>query len=308
MGAFKVFVADLTLTPAEVDAVGHRVRQIMHATEKAFSASGWPLVAVSLFGSVARATSIRPFEDFDTAVVVRGSPAQWRLFTPLSFLKMARDALQALPAEERAWHDIKIWRGEALTLTFASPPNADVFVGMTTGGRNEVAYWPHQGALWFRTNPLVLDQHILARNEETHGRLVPFLVLLKAWNRVHGSPLRSFHLETAASSRHPPLTGNYGRALWEYFARAVEEGTRFFATSSADGFIDDLSQGFDHSVRVAVDACMDSLPHATAALDAERNRDDEEACRLWRRVLGASFPTAASSPTSGDFAFLPRVG
>jgi hypothetical protein len=120
-------------------------------------------------------------------------------------------------------------------------------------------------------------------------RVVSAVRLLKVWNRVCGSHLRSFHLEALAGRVLVGRGLNTRQGLAEIFRYMDEVGFSVGDPADVGGDLASYLQSDDFAalgdlVRLAR-AC------SAQAVDAELLGNHAEAVTLWGRIFGPEFPT-----------------
>jgi hypothetical protein len=146
---------------------------------------------------------------------------------------------------------------------------------------------PSGNGSWILTSPFVANKWFSEKNAALSYNLAPLVRLLKKWNEAHSKRLRSFHLETMAGQTFSSLSSNRRTALLKFFEWAggyIDVNDPGGQSGNLSGY---LSWADRNEVRRSFDAAEDRANRALAAEDAG---DHEEARRLWRIVLGSSFP------------------
>lgn len=162
---------------------------------------------------------------------------------------------------------------------------APVFIQSTSGG---VYFLPSGDGSWIKTAPFVANKWFADKNAELDYNLAPLVRLLKKWNATHSKRLRSFHLETIAGNTFSSLSSNRRTSLQKFFEWA---GNHLDVNDPGrqSGL---LSSYLSYNARTEVKRSFEAAAErATKANAAEGTGDHEEAKRLWRIVLGASFPS-----------------
>lgn len=112
--------------------------------------------------------------------------------------------------------------------------------------------------------------------------------LLKKWNNAHSKRLRSFHLETIAASTFKTLGSNRQSALASFFEWApshLEVSDPGRQSGALSGYLTWAGR------QEVIQALGSAAERARKANEAEATGDHDEAKRLWRIILGSSFPT-----------------
>ena len=147
---------------------------------------------------------------------------------------------------------------------------------------------PSGDGSWILTSPFVANKWFADKNAELSYNLAPLVRLLKKWNVAHSKRLRSFHLETMAGHTFSSLNSNRRTGLQKFFEWAsghLDVNDPGGQSGLLSGYLTWNARGeVSRSFEVAAD-------RATKAIEAEDSGDHEEAKRLWRIVLGSSFPS-----------------
>lgn len=140
---------------------------------------------------------------------------------------------------------------------------------------------------WINTAPTLANGWFTRRNADLGYNLAPLVRMVKKWNAAHSRRMRSFHLETVAGSAFSTLGSSRQRALASFF----EWAPRWLDVSDPGGQSGVLSGYLSWNARrELVDALESAAGRAQRALESEVAGDHTEAKRLWRIVLGSTFP------------------
>ncbi|MBM7502941.1 hypothetical protein ACFPER_05645 [Agromyces aurantiacus] len=283
--AFSSFLSDITPTEYQTGTtVPARKKTVDDRLALKFpSTSDMPYWRGILMGSAAKGTMIRPIDDVDVLAVFSNEKNAW--------MKYARDSKTFLYRVRDAYDGISIQqvgaRGQAVRVFFQSGGHVDVAPVFHEG--SDVYWLPSGDGSWIRTAPTVAKVWYSAKNQALGYHLSPIVRLLKAWNRAHSKRLRSFHLETLAANAFTSLGSNYRDALHKFFLWAP---LHLDATDPA-GQGGSISGYLTWSARTEVIQSLNrAADQAGRALDAETRGDNIEAKRLWKIILGDSFPTS----------------
>jgi hypothetical protein len=152
---------------------------------------------------------------------------------------------------------------------------------------NGVYHLPDGTGGWLLTAPTVANDWFAEQNRPLSYQLAPLVRLLKAWNRAHSKRMRSFHLETVAASIFSSLGSNHRDALQKFFEWAPNN----LYVNDPGGHSGDLSSYLTWNTRPELlNALSSAADRAKKANEAEARGEHEEAKRLWRIILGSSFP------------------
>jgi len=146
---------------------------------------------------------------------------------------------------------------------------------------------------WIRSRPRAHSKrmHDAASRHGTGFRRM--VKMLKEWNRVHGAPLQSFHLEVLALKALD--TSGFGDdddhtwPLFQFFENATPLVREYlwYDDDFADDYLD--AQGRDDLVALFVE--MTALARRAWSYTYENEQDEEEAAiRAWKQILGPRFP------------------
>jgi hypothetical protein len=127
------------------------------------------------------------------------------------------------------------------------------------------------------------------KNADLGYNLAPLVRMLKKWNGAHSKRLRSFHLETMAGHTFSTLSSNRRTSLQKFFEWG---GSRLYVhdPGGQSGLLNShLTWSQEEEIKQSFRLASD---RALKAIDAEADGDHAEAKRLWRIILGDSFPTS----------------
>jgi hypothetical protein len=238
-------------------------------------------------GSIPRFTALRDHSDLDIIVVLHfGKHIEDR--APSAVLKDVRDELDR-------YSDTSVRRnGQAVTMHFTDWPKVDVVPAKRfTSNGETVAYGipdMHQ-EVWLRSRPKAHSQR-MAREAEAQGSGFKRMVkMLKEWNRVHGVPLQSFHLEVLALQALQTYgfedDDDHTWPLFQFFEQATPLLREYLWYD--EGWADDY---LDLGARDAVvRRFVETAALASRAWSYTYKSDEhEEAIVIWRKIFGSRFP------------------
>lgn len=282
--AFSKFIEDITATENQkTNFIPSRKNSVDADMTAAFpSTSDLPYLKGILMGSASKNTIIRPLDDIDVLAVFSNENRVWQD-------KYWNDSQSFIYRIRQAYAGTKIQqvgtRGQAIRVFYQTGGHVDVAPVFRQG--NDVYHLPDGKGGWILTAPTVANNWYGDKNKALNYRLGAVVRLAKAWNRAHSKRFRSFHLETVAASMFSSLGSNYRDALQKFFEWAP---SRLYV-SDPGGYSGDLSSYLTFSGRQnLIDALNAAADRARKANDAEARGDHAEAKRLWRIVLGISFP------------------
>jgi hypothetical protein len=282
--AFSQFLTDITATdyqkntliPARKRTVDDRLLQKFPST------SDMPYSRGILMGSASKGTIIRPIDDVDVLAVFSNENKAWDKYwnDSKSFIYRIRDAYDGISIQQVGT------RGQAVRVFYDGGGHVDVAPVFSQG--NGVYHLPDGTGRWLLTAPTVANDWFAERNRTLSYQLAPLVRLLKAWNRAHSKRMRSFHLETVAASVFSSLGSNYRDALQRFF----EWAPNYLYVSDPGGQGGELSSYLTWSgQQELLNALSTAAERAKKANEAEAGGDHEEAKRLWKIILGTSFPS-----------------
>jgi hypothetical protein len=241
--------------------------------------SALPLVGVAAIGAAGRDTMIKPLDEVDIFAVFSAANSAWKRFRwdSRDLLLCVRDAIGGDRIQTIGT------RGQALRVVYDAPPDVHLVPGFDHPRAGYVM--PDRVGGWLATRP---EQHA-SWMANAGPRVMSAVRLLKAWNRVYGSHLRSFHLEALAGHVLIGRGLNSRQGLAEVFAQISEVG--FVAHDPSDLGVD-LSTYLRPSDRAELaEPISFARDRADRAVVAEQAGRHEEAVNLWREIFGPEFPT-----------------
>jgi hypothetical protein len=143
---------------------------------------------------------------------------------------------------------------------------------------------------WIQTNPKTHVQLWSESNKFHEGRLVPFIKMIKAWNRAHSSRFRSFHLEAVVRQvfLNRKIT-SYADASQYFFQQAYNN----IYVSDPAGYGGSLS-GYlsgNSTAMIAVNTSLTSMAgKASEAIAFNAAGSSEKAIAKWGVIFGDYFP------------------
>lgn len=282
--AMTQFLTDITVTDYQkTSIISARKDRVAENLTAAFPfTSDLPFSRAILMGSAAKGTIVRPIDDIDVLAVFSNVNDAWSTyrFDSQAFLYRVRRAYSGLSTAQVGA------RGQAVRIFFQNGGHVDVAPVFSHG--NDVYGLPGGDGGWINTAPTVANTWFTQRHAELNYNLAPLVRLLKKWNNAHSKRLQSFHLETVAASTFSSLGSNRQGALVNFFEWAPDH----LDIGDPGGQSGTLSNYLGWSGRSEVTKALSSAAdRARKARDAEAKGDHAEAKRLWRIVLGSSFPS-----------------
>ena len=281
--AMAQFVTDISVTDYQKTSIinGRKDRVVENLTAAFPSTSDLPFSHATLMGSASKGTIVRPIDDIDVLVVFSNENNAWNTYRydSQAFLYRVRRAYSGLSTAQVGA------RGQAVRIFFNSGGHVDVAPVFSHG--NNVYGLPGGAGGWINTAPTVANAWFAQRHADLGYNLTTLVRLLKKWNYAHSKWLRSFHLETIAASTFKTLSSNRQNALASFFEWAPSH----LDVSDPGGQSGILSDYLTWSARQEALKALDSAAErARKANEAESRGDHDEAKRLWRIILGSSFP------------------
>jgi hypothetical protein len=260
-----------------IEARRAEAEQVLRATFPARSAL--PLVGVAAIGAAGRDTLIKPLDEVDIFAVFSAANSAWKRFRwdSRDLLLCVRDAVGGDRIQTIGT------RGQALRIVYDAPPDVHLVPGFDHPRAGYVM--PDRVGGWLPTRP---EQHA-SWMANAGPRVMSAVRLLKAWNRVYGSHLRSFHLEALAGEVLIGRGLNTRQGLAEVFGQISEVG---FAAHDPSDLGVDLSTYLRPADRAELaEPISFARDRSARAVAAEQGGNHEEAVNLWREVFGPEFPT-----------------
>lgn len=277
-GAFSVLDAQIRLQDVDHQTIAARRDQVETVLRSLFRPqSALPLVGVATIGSAGRDTMIRPLDEVDVFAVFSAATGAWKRFRfdSTGLLSAVREAIGGEHVE------VIGSRGKALRLVYDAAPDVHLIPAFDHPRAGYVMADGVGG--WLPTRP---ERHSSWMGG--FGAAVTSTVrLLKFWNRVYGSHLRSFHLEALTGAAVGARGLDTRQSLLEVFATG-ERGLAAFDPAGVGG---DLSSYLTEAdVAALTEAFAFARTHAAQAVSAEAVGDHEEAISMWRVVFGPTLP------------------
>lgn len=283
--AFAKFLEDITATEYQKNThIPARKTSVDKTLEEAFpSTSDVPFWGGILMGSAAKGTIIRPIDDIDVLAVFSDEKGVWQSKywnDSRAFIYRVRQAYAGTLIQQVGT------RGQAVRVFFKTGGHVDVAPVFHQG--NNIYWLPNGSGGWISTAPTVAKRWFSNKNKDLGYHLAPIVRLLKAWNRAHSKRFRSFHLETVAGTLFGKLGSNYRDALQKFF----EWAPGWLDVNDPGGQGGSLSSYLTYTSRQElIGALNTAADRARKANEAEARGDHTAAKRLWRIILGTSFPS-----------------
>jgi hypothetical protein len=278
--AFAKFSSNLEISGLQAATAATRQSTVRDAVAADFN-----VPESFLTGSYKRNTMIAPLADADVDVFVVLSSDYYNKHTPVSLLDAVRVALRkSYPNSPRVSRS-----GQAVTITF-SDFQVDVVPAFNRSGGGYIIPNANTG-YWISTDPTKHEAIWTEQNKWHQGDLVPFIKMMKCWNREHSGYLRSFHLETVILETLRNVTmSNWPSAVRYFFDKARTNATQ--SISDPAGYGADLCSYLSSSDRLEVQkrtqAAFERARDAEEFISAGKIRD---AYGRYQIIFGNYFPT-----------------
>lgn len=270
------------ITPTEQTLAQNRHKRIRETLERL-----WDIDRTFLTGSYDRHTKIKPLEDVDIFAVIKadGAQAHYRGESPCNIVTaLADDLTGEYKHVEPSGMAVRISMsdddGQAsfeLVPAFAHPSTGFVVPD------------PERGR-WIRTDPSIHAQLTAAKNSDCNGRWVPFVKMLKGWNRQAGKPVpHSFLIEVMALNLvHAPF-GRYQDEFAAFLGNVIDRVAGPWPDPAALGPVVDelLTLHQRDGIRRAA---ADALAIAEEAIYLEDDGQERKAVNKWREIFGERMP------------------
>lgn len=282
--AFTQFLSDITATEYQkTSIINSRKSGVDRDLGDAFpSTSDMPFWGGTLMGSASKNTIIRPLDDVDVLAVFSNGKQAWNKYRSdsYSFIYRVRDAYNGYHVQQVGT------RGQAVRVFYDGGGHVDVAPVFSQG--DGVYHLPNGSGGWLLTAPTVANDWFAEQNRILSHQLAPLVRLLKAWNRAHSNRMQSFHLETVAASIFSSLGNNHRDAMQKFFQWAPNQ----LYVNDPGGHSGDLGSYLTwHARQELLIALSSAAERARIANAAETLGHHEEAKRLWKIILGSSFPS-----------------
>lgn len=144
---------------------------------------------------------------------------------------------------------------------------------------------------WLATDPKKHVEIMTAANDAHAGDLIPLVKMIKAWNRIHESYFRSFHLETMALSLlNKVKISDFPSGMRFFF----DKGKSFVANKNPDpaGYQEDVGAYINSQEKVneAVSRFNSALNYSLRAEQSATNGDIKKSFSEWGNIFGDYFP------------------
>lgn len=281
--AFDKLKSNLEINQTEQDAAASRHQRIRDDVRER-----WTLSDDFLTGSYRRGTKTKPLKGVDVFVVIDldGPQAYLRQEPPGVVLSRLLEVIR------EKW-DEAFLDGMAVVITFG-PDDVVTSIEVVPAFDRPDGGWfipdPDRGR-WLATNPKTHHEISIAKNNDSDGRFVPFVKMVKAANRELGGKIEpSFLAEVMAHDIIRTPFGTYADELVLFFANAAERIN--------DAFNDPAGMGGDVNTMTAAQRMLARTALLQARSIAERAADladdghERAAVTEWRKLFGNRMPNS----------------
>jgi hypothetical protein len=284
--AFKNLKTKLEITQTEQDQAARRHVKIRELVGRELD-----LEDDFLTGSYARATKTKKLKDVDIFCVLRadGRDAAKRSLPPLKMLQILQEVLKL------DYDQVTIGR-RSCTIAFGSADDEaeeimsfDVVPAFVRAeGGYEIP--DKVSNLWVATDPTVHQEKATAKNQACGGKWIPFVKMVKGWNREAGKPVKpSFLLEVMALDIVEEPFTTYRAEFRSFLATAEEQIRRVWPDPAGLG-PDVNSSMNDQEKGEAATAIRKARLTAEAAIDLENRGQERAAVEEWKKLFGWRMP------------------
>ncbi len=270
------------ITSTEQDLAQKRHKRIRESLDAI-----WDIDRTFLTGSYDRHTKIKPLEDVDILAVIKadGAQAHFRDESPGNIVNALTNELTSKFKHVEP-------SGMAVQISLSDDDGQASFEVVPAFAHASTGYEapdPHRGR-WIRTDPNVHAQLTAGKNSACGGRWVPFVKMLKGWNRQAGKPIpQSFLIEVMALELvHPPF-GRYQDEITAFLGNAADRTSGPWPDPASLGPDVDELLG-QHERDTIRRAATDALAIAEEAIYLEDDGQERKAVSKWRELFGERMP------------------
>lgn len=280
--AFKNLKANLEITATEQAQAKTR-----HAAIRDHVREHIELGDDFLTGSYRRATKTKRLKDVDIFCVIEadGSDGNLRDSSPFAVLgHLQRELARKYsgPTIGRRSCTVEFGKEDAV-VSFDVVPAFD-----RDGGGYEI---PDQTVGdWIATNPRIHHEKATAKNADCGGQWIPFVKMVKGWNREWDKPVRpSFLLEVMALKLVQPPFGSFQDEICWFLASVADQIQDVWPDPAGLG-PDVNSSMAGHEKSAAADRLREALAVAETAVELQDAGKERMAAEKWRELFGNRMP------------------
>jgi hypothetical protein len=284
--AFKNLKSKLEITQTEQDQASQRHLRIRELVGRELD-----LETDFLTGSYKRATKTKKLKDVDMFCVLRtdGRDGDKRSLSPEKMLLVLQGILEV------RYETVRVGRRSCSVVFGEEDDEAedvmsfDVVPAFTrAAGGYEI---PDKiTRTWVATDPTVHQQEATAKNAACDGKWIPFVKMVKGWNREAGKPVKpSFLLEVMALDIVEEPFTTYQAEFRSFMATAEEQIVSVWPDPAGLG--PDVNTSMtEQEKKEAAQAIRKARLIAEGAIDLETRRQDRAAIEEWKKLFGWRMP------------------
>lgn len=276
---FDLLKTNLEITTLQEETVSERQTNVRKAI-----AAEMDVLDSFLMGSYKRSTMIAPLAEADVDIFIVLNHQYYSVNGQQKLLEEVRRILLKTYTRTPKISP----NGQAVTITFTDF-KVDVVPGFY---RQEGGYLipDSKYSRWIATDPKKHIELWAASNKAHNGDFIPLVKMIKGWNKTHGHPLQSFHLECMVREALTNVTiSNY----WSGARYVFDKMRALILSTTLDpaGFGGDVGSYLTQPERNAAwSACDAAFTNALQAEALEQVGQTQQAFDQWRKVFGDYFP------------------
>ena len=288
--AFETFRQRLELSTTESEDAQRRHKDVRECIRGTFEVN-----RDFLTGSYARHTKTKPLKDVDIFFVLGPKENHWKSKSPSHVLGEFEKCLVKTYGQDQVERGRRCVTVEFDKKNQTQDPDGkvlsiDAVPAFDAGSHYEIP----DGILgqWITSDPEIHKEEATAKNKQLGGKWVPFVKMLKRWNRQAGKPIKPmFLVEVMAQDLVDPPFNSYPDEVQRFFSAAQYAIDQDWPDPAGLG--PPVSDQMDAAKRAAAkQALRDAERLAAQAMRAEQQGRVGDALQLWRQVFGRYFPTS----------------
>ncbi len=173
-----------TLAEADINSISVAFQNLNHIFENAHDLN---IRQVSISGSIARGTMIKPFKEIDV-IAVKAMTAK-----PLPPIVDMLKQIERFLAQWNPGSKIETVRNRVVITLQGVKFSIMPVLAVLDGDKGHLLV--PIGNLWINRNPAVPEKWMEQASERNGPEFLPFLRIIKAWQRTHATTVNSLHLE-----------------------------------------------------------------------------------------------------------------
>ncbi len=287
--AFEAFRQRLELTKTESDDAQRRHKDVRERICARFQVE-----RDFLTGSYARHTKTKPLKDVDVFFVLGADEKHWHRKGPSEILTAFEDCLVEKYGRDQVERGRRCVTVEFEKKNQTQDPDGkvlsiDAVPAFDVGGHFEIP--DDTLGKWIASDPEVHKDQATAKNKDLGGKWVPFVKMVKRWNREADKQIKPmFLIEVMAREMVDPPFNTYPDEVIRFFSSAQDRIEDEWPDPAGLG--PNVSDQMDASRQTAAkQALRDAERVAVQAQRAEQQGRAGDALRLWRQIFGRYFPT-----------------